>query len=69
MKPVIDTVVSSVTKITHKAELNSNDLKNYLGLPANARLYFHVPGGGDWSNGDVDISKDNPIHISWTEVG
>lgn len=37
-------------------------------VPATAQIYFTVPGGGDWSNTTVDITKENPITIEWTDV-
>jgi len=27
-----------------------------------------VPGGGDWSNMNLDIDDDTPIQISFTEI-
>lgn len=29
------------------------------------RIYFAVPGGGDWSNIDIDIDAKNPIRVEW----
>ena len=27
-----------------------------------------VPGGGDWSNTDIDVDSENPIKITFTEI-
>lgn len=41
-----------------------------VGVPAGAsvRLYVDVPGGGDWSNTDLDV-EDHPVKftVEWTE--
>lgn len=37
-------------------------------IPAKARIYFTVPGGGDWSNTDVDITHDYPVTVEWTDT-
>jgi hypothetical protein len=28
-----------------------------------SKVFFSVPGGGDWSNTDIDIDSKCPIHI------
>jgi len=57
--------------------LNKDDLILFLieqgELPADidaaeVKAVFHVPGGGDWSNEDVDIDEDNPVIITFEEV-
>lgn len=35
--------------------------------PENASVTFHVPGGGDWSNRDVDVDDFNHVKLSWSE--
>ena len=32
-----------------------------------ARIWVHVPGGGDWSNTDLNI-EEAPINITWEET-
>ncbi len=36
-------------------------------IPPEARITVMVPGGGDWSNTALDISKETPIEIEWSE--
>lgn len=41
--------------------LNAHDILYYMGLPKNAydiRLYIKIPGGGDYSNMDLDVTND-----------
>lgn len=67
----INSVVQRVTVTRHNSLVIDNaELRDMLrqrgfSVPANARIYFSVPGGGDWSNTDIDIDKDNPISIEW----
>lgn len=30
-----------------------------------AQVTFRVPGGGDWSNVNVEVNVDNPLTIAW----
>lgn len=57
---------------SHELELNRDDMLELLRkagheIPEHAALqvYFAVPGGGDWSNTDVDIDSKNPIRVQW----
>jgi hypothetical protein len=34
-------------------------------LPKDARLYFSVPTGGDYSGEDIEIDDTNPIRVVW----
>jgi hypothetical protein len=36
-------------------------------MAENARMYVSVPGGGDWSNTELELS-DAPLNIQWTTV-
>jgi hypothetical protein len=36
-------------------------------IPKDASVVVSVPGGGDWSNTDLDLN-DHPVTISWTVV-
>lgn len=40
-----------------------------LGLPENAKLKVRVPGGGDWSNTDLEIGSDGPLTVEWSASG
>lgn len=37
-------------------------------VPRNAEVFIHVPGGGDWSNMNLDVDSDSPLTITWTET-
>lgn len=60
-----------VEKTKHSCTLTKEDLlpllKRKLSIPSDAevRFFFHVPGGGDWSSEDIDISTNSPIHVEW----
>jgi hypothetical protein len=44
--------------------LNGKDLSKLLNLPDNAtniQIAVRVPGGGDWSNTDLDLMQENII--------
>lgn len=55
-------------------ELNAADVVELLraraDIPAAAtmRVYFAVPGGGDWSNTDIDVDDRNPLRLDWELV-
>ena len=36
--------------------------------PADASVSFAVPGGGDYSGATLDVNRDAPIYITWTET-
>lgn len=76
---MLGSVRTKVTRITKGSfELNAADILELLRkhnpeLPASAvtsnlRVYFSVPGGGDWSTMDIDITDRNPVHIDWNVV-
>lgn len=68
----INSVVQRVTVTRHNSlVIDEAEMREFLrtrgfNLPSNARIYFSVPGGGDWSNTDVDISREHPIYVEWT---
>ncbi len=46
--------------------LNAHDILYYMGLPENAydiRVYIKIPGGGDYSNMDLDVTHDQQACI------
>jgi hypothetical protein len=60
------------TEIRKSVELSRDDILRLLsqivsGVPENASVTVHVPGGGDWSNMSLDLSHA-PVYITWTEV-
>ena len=42
-------------------------IQEKYGVPLNANIFLHVPGGGDYSNIDLDIDHETPIQIEWVE--
>lgn len=61
------------TERRHEIVIDNVEIRELLrrtgyNIPAKARIYFTVPGGGDWSNTDVDICRDYPVTVEWTET-
>lgn len=44
------------------------DLRKAFKIPDCASVTVRVPGGGDWSNTDLDIDRDTSITVTWEEV-
>lgn len=58
-----------VTKVaTYEVHLNASDIRDAFGLPDNARVSVHVPGGGDWSNCDLCLDTDVKIEVTYKIV-
>lgn len=67
--------IKRTTTTSGSIELNAADIAELLRkagveIPASAvtsgmRVYFAVPGGGNWSNTDVDIDDKNPVRVEW----
>lgn len=60
------------TDITRRIEIDRDTFLELLAsqgecVPDNAAIYMMVPGGGDWSHTQLDLS-DTPLVITWTEV-
>ncbi len=71
MLPVSVSGTTVVTK-THTITLNREviiDLlrKEGIEVGASVEIFVSVPGGGDWSNTDLDISASCPLIVRWTE--
>lgn len=61
-----------VTRRTHM-EFERHDLLKALRalgyqIPDDADMFVQVPGGGDWSNTNLDIERDTNLHVRWTTV-
>lgn len=69
VKPVevkVDTVTVSKASIELTGEQLLRILKDIgYTIPDYATVTVHVPGGGDWSNTDLDIEEQTPIKIAW----
>lgn len=64
--------VSSKTVKTVMLELSLRDIIEYchmkgLDVSPDAKVYFAVPSGGDYSGLNVDIDKQHPIRVRWVE--
>lgn len=66
---------SKTTTVTTKTvvELDGQALTDAFAehIPEGAkdvRFFVRVPGGGDWSNMDLDFDRDVKLTITWTEV-
>ena len=63
-------ITTTTTKQVH-IELSGEELKQVLVaakiVPEDAYLtvYVRVPGGGDWSNTDLDVDKSSPLTIRY----
>lgn len=58
----------TITKtVLHEVFITSADLKRKFDLPMAADVSVRVPGGGDWSNKDLDIDNGNSVvRVAWT---
>ncbi|UFK26730.1 hypothetical protein [Roseobacter phage RDJL6] len=63
----IRTETKTTTVKSHSIELSGAAIKRHLGIPNNARITVAVPGGGDWSNMDLDLDAGHTLDISWEE--
>lgn len=66
MKPNV--TVNVVTSRDCSMELTGAQIKEALGIPADASVNVRVPGGGDWSNTNLDLDGPHTLNISWTET-
>lgn len=69
---IVETVIT--TTRANKIVLDGRELveilrhAGYTQVPINAQVTFTVPGGGDWSNTNIDIDRQCPILVEWTTV-
>ena len=40
----------------------------YIDMPESSSCVFKVPGGGDYSNMDVDVDDNAKVVVSFTEI-
>jgi hypothetical protein len=64
----IKTKVSTTTTTDYSLELSGDDIRRLLGIPPDARVSVHIPGGGDWSNQALDLNDRDTLDINWQEV-
>jgi len=58
--------VMTTTTTRVEGYITAEDIKSKFGLPGRSRVFFSVPGGGDWSNTDLDITQEDPVYVTWT---
>jgi len=46
-------------------KITREDLIREFGLPQNTEIFFAVPGGGDYSNMNLDITEEDVIHFNY----
>jgi len=64
MKPRFKrTVLQTVRK--YSGVITLDDLRKKFNIPVNAEVRVRVPGGGDWSNQDLDVTE---IFVMWEEL-
>lgn len=59
------------TTVRHRIALTDGDIRELLAkqgfdIPSSATITVYVPGGGDWSNTELDIGTSHPVCIDWT---
>jgi hypothetical protein len=70
----IDTSFKTVTEAIQTIELTDADIIPSIferikkELPegvaiGDARMYINIPGGGDWSNMELEVSKNHPLIV------
>lgn len=69
-----DIAVQKIEEITirHKVSVSGDDIidllrKDGFDIKLGASVTIHVPGGGDWSNTDLDVSLENKVEVRWTD--
>lgn len=62
-----NTTLTRTTQTKTEYVFTADDLRDALGLPAHAELFVAVPGGGDWSNRDLDL-EENPLEARCVET-
>lgn len=60
--------VSRTVRTTKNYVITDDDIRKALKLPADCKIFVRVPGGGDWSNTDLEISAETPLQATSIEV-
>ena len=61
------TTTTTITSVTKKT-ITRKQLIEAFNLPENAEIYFSVPGGGDYSNMDLDLDERTGITVRYEET-
>lgn len=75
VKQKIELIVDVVEDRTHQLRIGACDVLDLLRVagwevPEGAEVTFRTPGGGDWSNSDIQLDSDGDsgeqiITVSW----
>ena len=59
---------SRKTTITtrYRASFDAKELREKLNLTEGSKIYVQVPGGGDWSNQELELDSDCPLIAEYT---
>ena len=58
---------TTITKTTTKhVTMSAADIIKALRLPKDAKVFVNIPGGGDWSNCELELDKSTPLNIVYT---
>lgn len=61
--PNIKKRITTVT-VTEEHTISASAIREAFKLPPHAKVLFHVPGGGDWSNEDIEIDdRNDQLHV------
>jgi hypothetical protein len=68
--PKVKMTASVTTERKFRVELTAKHLLAMLAkqgqrIPSDAKITFHVPGGGDYSNMAIDIDDEKPVYVEW----
>lgn len=71
MSIIANSTKTVTTTQTSDIEIDADGIRELLRaagheIPDDARIYFAVPGGADWSNTDIDIDKMHPLRVEWS---
>lgn len=75
-KPIPASIVTVENVSRHfRIEIGAHHIREWLrqdarfaSIPGDAEVFFHVPGGGDWSNEDLSICPAFPVIVKWTDT-
>lgn len=63
---------TKIAVVKHKIKVDTTFIRDVFckqfRIPANAthlKVYVKVPGGGDWSNTDLELDDSNSLYVSW----
>ena len=65
MRKITKNIITRVTVDLSRKDIIEFLKNEYSDVPDNCSVVFHVPGGGDWSNTQADVTEENPVSVSW----